>query len=174
MLRYVLVLCIHLIMFKIFVPGLYLWFSCYRYQYCNIKLNRKEQGKTIMNKNILHISICQTINRKEGERKLLTYFVQQCKMYMNYIWIKLSKKKSCKCFSKSSYTSCRTVGILTRFFFSNHVSFTQPVHTCVNAWCLKKLLFIKTKLLCNQSLKMYCMLVWTNKSKRTANCIYTL
>lgn len=69
MLRYVLV-----IMFKIFVPGLYLWFSCYRYQYCNIKLNRKEQGKTIMNKNILHISICQTINRKGGERKLLNVF----------------------------------------------------------------------------------------------------
>lgn len=27
-----------------------------------------------MNKNLLHISICQTINRKGGERKLLNVF----------------------------------------------------------------------------------------------------
>lgn len=131
MLRYVLVLCIHFIIFKIFVPGLYLWFSCYRYQYCNIKLNRKEQGKTVMNKNILHISICQTINRKGGERKLLNVFCTTVKHVYELHGLNL-KKKSCKCFSKSSYTSCRTVGILTRFF-SNHVSFTQPVHTWVNA-----------------------------------------
>lgn len=40
-----------------------------------------------MNKNILHISICQTINRKGGEKttKRILY-------NMNYIWIKLFKK----------------------------------------------------------------------------------